>query len=404
MQFDPYDPAFHRNPYPVYAALRDQSPVHYVEDHNFWILTRWKEVQEMAGSPSLTARYGSQRDPFPEDRTDLPCYANSIITFDPPEHSKFRRPLRKLFNPRAIQSWPFRIDVIAERLVRDLVEAGKAGVGDAAKHIARPMPTMVFVELMGLPKSEVETLSGWFDDIIGGIAGSDGVDKANLERAAQAGSDLLSYCQDLLDDRRGKDPEDNVIDNLLIAQQDDEDPMTEEELLGNTVFLLLAGIETTDSLLANGLTALLEHPDEFRALRDSPSLVPAAVEEMLRFDGPAHGNFRSANYDVEVGGKLIAEGGRVLLSWAAANRDESLFPDNDGERFRIERKQPGQHMGFGTGPHVCLGSQLARLESRAVLAELLRQTKTMDLAAEPTMKTIGMPIMRGRSEIPVAVT
>jgi cytochrome P450 len=402
VKFDPYDIAFQRDPYPVYAQLRAEDPVHYVEAQDFWIVTRWDDVQGLAANPALTARFGSQRDPFPEDKSKRPAYANSIITFDPPEHTKFRRPLQKLFNPRAIRSWPFHIDNIAERLVRDLVDAGRFGNGDVARQIAMRMPTMVFVELMGLPVSEVETLTELFDDILGGVGGN--VDQGRLDKAAAAGRTLLTYCKDLLEYRRGKEPEDNIIDNLLIAQREDPDPMSEDELLGNTVFLLLAGIETTDSLLANGLTALLQHPAEMQKLRDDPQgRIPGTVEEMLRYDGPAHGNFRSAAYDFEIDGKQVPKDARVLLCWSAANRDESMYPDDDGEQFDITRKQPG-HMGFGTGAHVCLGSQLARLEVRAVLAELVRQTRTIELLNEPTIKTFTMPIMRGRKDIFVTVT
>jgi cytochrome P450 len=402
MKFDPYDLAFQRDPYPSYAQLRAEDPVHYVEDHDFWIATRWDGVRELASSSSLTATFGSQRDPFPEDTSKRPAYANSIITFDPPEHTRFRRPLQKLFNPRAIRSWPFRIDNIAAQLVRDLVAAGRDGHGDVARQIAMRMPTMVFVELMGLPVSEVETLIELFDDILGGVGGNVGQER--LDMAAAAGKTLLNYCKDLLECRRGQEPQDNIIDNLLIAQREDPDPMSEEELLGNTVFLLLAGIETTDSLLANGITALLQHPGEMRKLREDPQpRVPGAVEEMLRYDGPAHGNFRSAVYDFEIGGRQVPKDARVLLCWSAANRDEALYPDNDGEQFDITRKQPG-HMGFGTGAHVCLGSQLARLEARAVLTELVRQTATIELLSEPAIKTFTMPIMRGRKDIFVKVS
>lgn len=403
MQFDVFDAAFQRDPYPTYAALRGRSPVHHDETHDFWILSRWREVQEMAGSPVLTARYGSQKDPFPEDRSKLPCYANSIITFDPPDHTRFRRPLQQLFNPRAVRSWPFRIEAIAEQLVGDLVDAARDGRGDAAVQIARPMPTMVFVELMGLPMTEAPLLSGWFDDIIGGIAGDGAVPGDQLQRAERSGAEFLRYCKDLLELRRRHEPEDNLIDNLLRAQCADSEPMTAEELLGNTVFLLLAGIETTDSLIANGLAALFAHQDELRALREDPGLAAGAVEEMLRYDGPAQGNFRSADREFELLGHRIPRGARVLLSWGAANRDESLFPECDGERFRIARRQPG-HMGFGTGVHVCLGSRLARLEARAVLTELVKRTATIEPAGESVIKTHTMPIMRGRSTVPVAVT
>jgi cytochrome P450 len=402
VKFDPYDLSFQLDPYPVYAQLRRDSPVHYVEDEDFWIVTRWDDVHDLAQGDALTARYGSQRDPFPQDQSKWPAYANAVMTFDPPDHAKYRRPLQKLFNPRAIRSWPFRVDNIAARLIGELAEAGRHGQGDIARHVAMRMPTMVFVELMGLPATEVETLAELFDDILCGIGGN--VDRERAERAAAAGNTLLDYCRELLDYRRGKEPQDNVIDNLLIAQREDPDPMSERELLANTVFLLLAGIETTDSLLANGLTALLEHPDQMRKLRAEPETrVPGAVEEMLRYDGPAHGNFRTAIRDVDVAGVAIPAGARVLLCWAAANRDEALFPAGDGEVFDITRKQPG-HMGFGTGAHVCLGSQLARLEARAVLTELVRQTREIELVNEPTIKTFTMPIMRGRTNILVSVS
>jgi cytochrome P450 len=401
VKFDPYDIGFQLNPYPVYAQLRREEPVHYVEDQEFWIVTRWDDVQALAQGDALTARHGSQRDPFPDDKSKWPAYANAVMTFDPPEHARFRRPLQKLFNPRAIRSWPFRVDNIAARLVAELAVSGREGQGDVARQIAMRMPSMVFVELMGLPATEVETLTELFDDILGGIGGN--VDQERVERASAAGDTLLEYCRELLAFRRGKEPEDNVIDNLLIAQREDPAPMSADELLGNTVFLLLAGIETTDSLLANGLTALLQHPLEMAKLRADPQTrIPGAVEEMLRYDGPAHGNFRSVIRDVQVGGVRIPAAARVLLCWSAANRDEALFPAGDGESFDITRKQPG-HMGFGTGVHVCLGSQLARLEARAVLTELVRQTAEIELLGEPTVKTFTMPIMRGRKDIFVRV-
>jgi cytochrome P450 len=400
MKFDTYDISFQVNPYPVYAALRREGSLHYVDEYEFWVATRWDDVHELAHSPALTAKFGSQRDPIDKDAPELPPYANSIIMFDPPEHTKFRRSLQKLFSPRAIRSWPFRVESIASRLVSDLVEAGRDGQVDFAARLAARMPMLVFVELMGIPASDLESLTQTYSDITGSIAGN--VDDECVARSLRAGNNLLMYCKDLLDSRRGKEPRENIVDNLLIAQREDPDPMSEDELLSNTVFLMLAGIDTTDSLLTNGVTALLKHPEQIMQLRSDPAAIAGAVEEMLRYDGPAQGNFRTVASDLTIGGIKLHAGDRILLCWSAANRDESLFPEADGEQFNISRHQPG-HMGFGSGVHVCLGSQLARLEVRAVLAELVLQTQHIELINEPTVEVFRMPIMRGHRDIQISV-
>jgi hypothetical protein len=400
VEYDPYDPDTQRDPYPAYRALRRHSPVHYVRARDLWVITRWDHAAQAAQSPKLTATRGvSQIDPFPDDPETLPGYAHSIATADPPEHTR-RRKLQKVFSARTLRDWQIRIERIAADLVDELVAKARGGaVVDVAGQLAHPLPPLVILDLLGLPRTELEQLNNWSARAINLLPGRRYVGMDAMVSGAAASEELARYIEALIDGTAAVElAPDGLLASLAGVRDDNGQGLGRRELVGNAIALILGGLETTGSLVSNGLAALTANPDQFDRLRADPGLLDGAVEEMLRYDSPAQGTFRTATEPVEIGGTLLPTGARIQLAWGAANRDEAVH--DNSETFDIGRKQPRQ-VAFGTGRHFCVGAALARAEARAVFTALLMRTTTMTLAGEPEIKTNLMPVLRSHDHLPV---
>ena len=393
IEYDPLHPPDWQNPYPTYARLRDESPVHYAEQTGTYCISRYADVARVMRDPATFSSaaafeilikdrmakigvrnafqmvrflYRSRLNPL-RLRKNPPV---SIITSDPPQHDSLRAIVNRGFTPRQVSSWEPRMREIVAGCLRKL-HAGEPF--DVIGDLAIPLPVSIIAELLGVGPERHADFKRWSDDIIAGSSGSQRTDP--FGPFLRSMGELTAYMHEVADERR-KRPADDVISALV-------DPRHGETLdtgmLAQFVMLLLvAGNETTTNLIGNGAKALLDHPEQLERIQDEPKSLPNMIEEMLRFDAPIQFIFRRTTRPVEIAGTTIPEDASVAVLLASANRDERQFEDPD--RFDITRDTKG-HMSFGLGIHFCLGASLARLEARIAFEALvpeLRQLKRAD--------------------------
>lgn len=380
MGYDPWSAEVIADPYPWYQGLRDETPVYHEPQHDIWVLSRYDDVLAAARAPDRL----SSADGVLFARMPLPM----MLTIDPPDHTRLRRLVTRDFTPRAIELWL----PLIERTVDEMVEPLLEGTPDFMASVAFPLPVVVIADVLGIPRHDHSQFKRWSDDIVEGFRLTT-PDAALANTVIDAILALKAYLSTLFDERR-RNPGDDLVSRL--AHPADEGKLTDEELFWFCLLLLVAGNETTTNLLGNMLLAFIEHPAQWHRLRERPDLVPAAVEEALRFDSPIQGLFRTALTPYTAAGTEIPAGARVLLLFASGNRDPRRF--DQANRFLVERN-PADHLAFGSGIHLCLGAHLARLEGAAVLRALLARTEGFDLAAEPTRGT--NPNLRGLASLPL---
>lgn len=399
IQFNPFLPEFIADPYPFYHRLRAEDPVHRTP-MGFWVLTRYDDVVTVLHDqrfgrkgfePLLAALFRSG--------SEQPGLVTSMLFRDPPDHTRLRALVSKAFTPRVVEGMRPHIQEIADRLL-DAVRDAK--VMDVIADLAYPLPVIVICEMLGVPTADRDTFRQWSLDIarsldaigmhaIGMLTAPEIVARGNAARRA-----LTEYFRDGLIPERRKRPRADLL-SALIAAEEQGDKLSEGELLATCNLLFVAGHETTVNLIGNGLLALLRHPDQLTALRGDPSLIPSAVEELLRYDGPVQRTGRIPHADVEIGGKKIAPGEMVVALIGAANRDPARFPDPD--RLDITRRD-NDHIAFGAGIHFCLGAPLARVEAQIALNTLLRRMPGLTLATT-TLEWRETSVLRGLKALPV---
>jgi cytochrome P450 len=364
-EFNPLMPEFIANPHPMYHRLRAEDPVHrstLLPDT--WILTRYADVVMALRDPRFD-RHDAENF-FRERFGDGPLinvFSKWMLFRDPPDHTRLRTLVNKAFTPRAIEGLRPRIQELVDSLL-DGVQA--RGHMDIMTDLAYPLPVLVICELLGVPAKDRELFKEWSGDVartLDPIQTPEMVEKGNTVVESMA-----TYFRGLIVTLR-KQPQDNIL-SAMIAAEEQGDRLSEEELLANCILLFSAGHETTVNLIGNGLLALFRNPEQKQLLQTHPELTQSAVEEFLRYDGPVQLTGRSVKEDVEIGGKLIRQGERVLTVLAAANRDPAHFLDPD--RLDITRKD-NHHVAFGHGIHFCLGASLARAEGQIAIGTLLRR-------------------------------
>ncbi|WP_413471177.1 cytochrome P450 family protein [Streptomyces noursei] len=372
---DPMESAeFSRDPYPLLAALRARGPVQRVrtgKDRTTWVVTGWAEARAALADRRLskdTARYFADR---PSGRDLAPAVSQSMLATDPPDHGRLRKLAVAAFTPAAVGRLEPRIREIAEGLAAELGRSAGAAGGpvDLVEGFAVPLPIAVICELLAVPEADRAAVRRWSDDLFAAA------DPDTTDRASHA---LAGYVAELIAARRAA-PGDDVL-SALIAARDAGDRLSERELVSLAVLLVVAGHETTTHLIGNGTLALLRD-DALRArLRDDPGLLPAAVEEFLRYEAPVTlATFRYATEAFDLGGVRIGAGDVVLVSPGGANRDPARFDEPDV--VRLARSGAGGHLSFGHGPHHCLGAPLARAEARIAFEVLLARFPGLRLAA-----------------------
>ncbi|MCD9198944.1 cytochrome P450 [Aeromicrobium wangtongii] len=392
------------DPYGYLGGLRATDPVYWNARYRSWVLTRHADV-----SVAMTdTRFSSDRiaPVIARERARARPDLDLIETFelldrwlvfrDPPEHTRFRRLVHKAFSPRIIASMRGEV----ERVADDLVDAARVqadasdGVIDLIREVAFPLPAIVIASMLGVPAQDRDRFKDWSDDISALVFGA--LDDPGRHSRARLGMmELVNYISSLLD--RVREAPDDHLASALVQATDGDESLTDDELIAICVNLLFGGHETTTNLIANSVLAFIEHPDQADLLRADTSLAGAAIEEMLRFDGPAKSVVRIAAEDIEMGDKTIRAGDRVFVMLAGANRDPDVFEDPD--RFDITRKGGG-HLGFGVGVHYCLGATLARLEGTVVVPRLLERFPEMELADEE-LEWDRVILTRGMKRLPV---
>jgi len=366
--FPLHSPDFYAgDPYPAYRELRATSPVCWNDVTNFWALLKYEDCRFVSSNPAL---FSSARGvTIPDPHIPNPVQQGSLLFTDPPRHRQLRKLINAGFTRRQVNILEPKIREIV-RGILDRVEPDSTV--EFAEEIAAPLPTRIIAELLGAPPDDWERFRTWSDAATGTAD-----PEIELEIFVALGQ-CYDYFGELIAARRVEAREDML--SILANAEIDGDRLTDEDLLNFAFLLLVAGNETTRNLIALGTCALIRHPDQLRLLVDEPSLIPGAVEEMLRWNSPVVHMARTATADVEIRGQAIAEGEVVVMLYGSANRDEDVF-GSDAEEFKVTR-HPNPHIAFGCGEHSCLGAQLARLEACVLFDELLRRFPNLELVGE----------------------
>jgi cytochrome P450 len=404
MKYDLFGPAFKANPYPTYATMRADCPIYcrVAGDGQtaIWFLTRYDDVATLlrdhkrfckdVNNTLATEQRDRQAPPSPL----LGLLSNHMLNLDPPDHTRLRALVNKAFTGQVVTQLEARIQTIADGLL-DRVHA--KGSMDLIEDFAFPLPMIVIAELLGIPPRDRLRFRNWSTAFV--------TPSANLQRSAkklakagQVMADFTRYMRQVFAERR-QEPRNDLISRLLQAEENG-DTLREEELFSMMILLIVAGHETTVNLIGNGMLALLQHPEQRALLQAQPAYLLAAIEEMIRYDGPVErATMRFATEDVTLGDQIIRRGDAVSLVLASADRDPAHFPNPD--TFDITREN-NRHLGFGLGIHYCLGSALARSEGQIAINTLLQRYPTLRLAAPPEqLKWRTIPILRGLHHLPV---
>lgn len=350
-----------RDPFAMYAALREHDPVHHVERGDYWVLSRFADV--LAAAQDTTRFSSAQGLTFTYDDMEQVGLreAAPMVMLDPPEHTAFRRLVSRGFTPRQVAALEPEVRAfVIERLER----LRSAGGGDVVKELFKPLPSMVVAHYLGVPVADRHRFDVWTDAIVAANAAGNALD------AGQAVADLMGYFAELIE-RRRVEPGDDTISHLIAADGngdgDGEVPLI--RMLGFAFTMVAGGNDTTTGLLGGAAELLAAHPEQRALLRDDPSLIADAVDELLRLTSPVQGLARTTTTDVAIGGTTIPAGRKVMLLYGAANRDPRQF-GGDADELNVRRK-PRQILTFSFGAHFCLGAAAARLQGRVVLEELL---------------------------------
>ncbi len=380
-------------PHERFRRLRSEHPVHLHEEpggKGFWAVTRYADVVAISKDPKTfsSARGGTNIWDLPPE--DLSTIQLLMVNMDPPEHGKFRRLVSRGFTPRMTSRLePF----VREAAVRSIEAAASKGECDFVRNVAAELPLIVIAELMGIPQEDRHKVFDWSNRLIGF---DDPEFQTSLEDGKIAAQEMWFYANELAERRKAETGSGEDLVSVLVKGEIEGEVLTEMEFDAFFLMLAVAGNETTRNAITGGLLSLLEHPEQKQRLLDQPALLPSAIEEMLRWVTPVMHFRRTAMRDVEMRGKTIREGDKVVMYYPAANRDEEAFPSPDA--FDVGRT-PNDHLSFGIGEHFCLGASLARLELRVFFEELLRRYPHVEQSGN--VRRLRSNFINGYKELPV---
>jgi pimeloyl-[acyl-carrier protein] synthase len=393
------DPEVLADPYPLYRQLREQDPVHWDPYLHAWVVTRYEDVA------TVFRRFSADRTPSPEyfEALGVPevgpiarMMVQQMLFMDAPAHTRLRRLAGPAFQPAQVATLRPHIQDIADRLVDDILARGP-GRMDLMADFAEPLPAMVTTELLGVPVEHHVELKEW-SVTFAGMLGNFQHNPDLLPGVLEAVENLSGYFRAAIAEQR-RDPRPGLLGELLRAEVDG-DRLTDEEIAANCVVTMVGGLETTTNLIGNGMMTLLRNPQQLERLRAEPGILPAAVEELLRYESPSQQTARIARDDVELGGKQIKKGQAVIAVMAAGNRDPERFPDPD----RLDFDRPdNRHLAFGWAAHFCFGAPLARLEAEIAFSTLLRRLPGLALVDEPLVWRDNLGL-RGLTALPLELS
>jgi cytochrome P450 len=390
------------DPFPVLAALRERGAVHRVrlaDGHEAWVVARYAEAKAALADPRLSKDMGAALaggDDIVAEGLPGPAFARHMLNVDPPDHTRLRRLVAGAFTQARVEALRPAMQATVDELLDAVAAAGPEAV-DLVEAFAFPLPFTVICELLGVPSEDRARLGRHLTILLGPTATPDAYARA------KASSDVVTELLAELVAGKRRHPGDDLVSGL-VAARDGDDVLDEREMLSTIFQLIVAGHETTTNLIGNGVVALLHDPAQLATLLQEPDRWPAAVEELIRFDGPAqHATFRYATEDVVLGDTTIPAGGQVLVCLAAANRDAAQIDGPD----RLDVTRVGtRHLGFGHGIHHCLGAGLARMEGQMALASLFARFPHLRLAVPASDLRWGRGdgvVLRGLTELPVLV-
>ncbi|MFL2646606.1 MAG: cytochrome P450 [Dehalococcoidia bacterium] len=376
--YDVFDQNVVAKPHPIYEKMRLNAPIVWSEQHDGWILTQYQDVHTVLRDPDLFAKLpdrpvtqaGGQGNPQQHREMMTPLGTKNMLNVDEPDHKRLRRVLERDFTPRKIADLEPHVYEVADRLLEGASQRDQFDVMD---ELAVPLPVTMIAELLGIPPEQGADFKRWSDASTHRFPPN--APQSEIDERNAAVIEFREYLKSQIDQRRIS-PTDDFI-GRLVAAHDEEDALDDNELLAAINLLLLAGNETTTSLIGNGVLALLRNPDQLEMLRNDESMFDAAVDEFLRYDGTVQNTSRTAMRDVEFHGQKVKSGELLVIMLASANRDETIW--ENGEQFDITRERGnGRHLAFGDWIHICLGQFLARVETKAALKALLREFPTME--------------------------
>jgi cytochrome P450 len=388
------DPEVLADPYPLFRRLRTTDPVHWDPYLHAWVVTRYEDVVR------VLTHFSADRTPTPAQLSSMelsslnPIAAvmvQQMLFMDPPAHTRLRSLAAFAFTPARVAVLREHIQEICDHLLDQVGDSGKMEV---IRQLAAPLPAIVTAEMLGVPTSDHEMLKDWsatFAEMLGNFQHNPN----HAPQVLRAVEEMSEYFRSAIREQRIH-PREGLINSFLTAEING-DRFTEEEVIANTIVTMVGGQETTTNLIGNGLLTLLRHPQEMEQLRSDLSLIPSAVEELLRYESPSQHTARITPEDTVIGGKMIRKREAVIAVMAAANRDPDRFPDPD--KLDLARKD-NRHVAFGWGPHFCFGAPLARIEGQVAFATMLKRFRKITLEPRPLTWRTNLGL-RGLTELHV---
>jgi hypothetical protein len=397
-EFNPFTPDMVANPYPMYQALLSGNRAVWNPIFETWIVAHFSDVDFVLTHPTMSADRRSANNRFADmarqqEQNFGPFNrAQTMLTSDPPDHTRLRKLVSKAFTPRAVELLRPRIQEIVDEL---LDEAEKRGSMDLVQDLGYPVPVIVIAELLGVPPEDRAKFKKWSDEVVATLGGPFTPPDV-LERARISVEALAEYLRQVVHERRANPREDLI--TRLVAAEEEGQVLSEDEILATAILLLVAGNETTTHLIDNGTLALLKNPEQLQLLRDDPSLIKGGVEELLRYTGPVQATGRVLTEDLEIAGEKMEARQSVMTVLGAANRDPEKWGDtaNDLDLTR----NASDHVGLGDGIHFCLGAPLARAEAQIAIGSLVQRFPDLRMDG-PDPEWGGTFIIRGIKSLPL---
>ena len=382
--YDPFAPDVQRDPYPYYAQLRRQAPVSPVVGRGMWAVSRYSDVSAALKRPELfSSSIMADREPLPASET--------LLGSDPPAHTLLRKRVERSFSPRRVRALEPRLRALAGELLAGVAASGGC---DLVADLAGPLPVIMIAELMGVDPGRHQDFKRWADAVI--TRGTGRPLPADRTRLDDTVVEFKTFLAEVIDERR-RAPGDDLISDLV--RDDDGTGLSPAQVLNLSVLLLLGGSETTTNLIGNAVRALVAHPPDLARVQADLALVPAVIDETLRYDAPVQSVFRRTTQETSLGGQPLPAGAVVLLLLGSANRDEQAFADAD--QFRLGRAD-ARPLAFGAGPHYCLGAALARMEALAALEAVLALPNLRLAPGDGEVAMIDSFVLRGPKALRLA--